>query len=53
MHTHHVLYIHFWVMDCEEGYDIVVWRQLLVSSERDEFTQELVANLVARILQVG
>jgi hypothetical protein len=53
MPTHHVLYIYFWVMDCQEGYDIEVWRQLLMSSERDEFAQELVADLVARILQVG
>ena len=53
MLAHHVPNIYFRVMDCQEGYDVEVWRQLLMSSERDELAQELVANLVARILQLG
>ena len=50
--AHHILDIWLRVMDCQEGYHIELWRQLLMGSERDKLAQELVANLIARILKV-
>jgi hypothetical protein len=52
MPAHHVLDVNFRIMDRQEGYHVEVRGQLLMSRERDELAQKLVANLVARILQI-
>ena len=52
MPTHHVLDICFRIMDRQEGYHVEMGGELLVGGECDEFAQKLVANLVARILQI-